>query len=341
MGLSLYRHHQCCYCVVGTGLLLVLLAVSDFLVLSTGTLRSWVWVFTDMTVDIAAVNGITCRLHTWLTYLSVHLSAWTLVLVTCERLVAVYKPMASRTWMTRRNLAGAYGVILLTLSVIDSHLMSYPDVTCTNNDTDISSTTWKLKDVYTTSNDDTSFNERSTTTNDFRDPYSIITKMYKDMSINVFNTTARNVQDISGYLHQDTSTMLSSMHHDISTMPSIRSRHDTTHTMSSSGHHDIPTVHSHHATQCSHQDIMIYLPCHHQGISISPLCTQFHQDIIPSPVCSPTNKMIPPSLHLPLVPDNVSIPLQGVHLGLTTFSTQISCSAVFCQGCSSLWPTQW
>ena len=103
-----------------TAFLLTALAVVDTVSLLVGALHVWLVHVTDF--DFQTVSDAACRTHTFLTYLSVQLSAWTLVLVTLERVVSVTCPMEASTLCSRRRLVGIWVVVLCILSSLNAYL---------------------------------------------------------------------------------------------------------------------------------------------------------------------------------------------------------------------------
>ena len=103
-----------------TAFLLTALAVVDNVSLFVGALH--VWLVHVATFDFQTLSDPTCRIHTFLTYLSVQLSAWTLVLVTLERVVSVTWPMEAPILCSRRRLAIVWLAVFCTLSALNAYL---------------------------------------------------------------------------------------------------------------------------------------------------------------------------------------------------------------------------
>ena len=99
------------------GLLLSALTVVDMASLAVGGIH--VWVYETFDFDLRQLSINTSRVHLYLTYLTVHLSAWTLALITLERVVAVTRPLQVAWLCTRRRMALAWITITITLSIID------------------------------------------------------------------------------------------------------------------------------------------------------------------------------------------------------------------------------
>ena len=103
-----------------TAFLLTALAVVDTVSLLVGALH--IWLIHVAALEVSTMNDPACRIHSFLTYLSVQMSAWTLVLVTLERVVSVTWPMEAPTLCSRRRLIGMWGVILFILAAVDAFI---------------------------------------------------------------------------------------------------------------------------------------------------------------------------------------------------------------------------
>ena len=103
-----------------TAFLLTALAAVDSVSLLAGALHTWL--IHMFTLEVRTMSDPACRLHTFLTYLSVQLSAWTLVLVTLERVVSVTCPMAAPTLCSRRRIILVWICILCLLSGLNAYL---------------------------------------------------------------------------------------------------------------------------------------------------------------------------------------------------------------------------
>ena len=103
-----------------TAFLLTALAVVDTVSLLFGALH--VWLIHVAMFDFQTLSDSACRIHTFLTYLSVQLSAWTLVLVTLERVVSVSCPIEAPTLCSRCRFVAAWLCILCLLSALNAYL---------------------------------------------------------------------------------------------------------------------------------------------------------------------------------------------------------------------------
>ena len=99
------------------GFLLSALTVVDMVSLALGGIHAWIIGTFDFDLRRLSIN--VSRVHTYFTYLTVHLSAWTLALITLERLVAVTRPLEVACLCTRRRMTLAWITITITLAVTD------------------------------------------------------------------------------------------------------------------------------------------------------------------------------------------------------------------------------
>ncbi len=127
------------------------LALTDVAMLLTGLLRHWikaiVYEISDgvRELDIRALSEFSCRFHTFLTYLLTQLSAWTLVLMTIERLLSVTIPLTAGRVCSKPRMVIAWTIIGVCLAGVNCHLfktvaihdysyvynnVTYPDFAC-------------------------------------------------------------------------------------------------------------------------------------------------------------------------------------------------------------------
>ena len=104
-----------------TALYLTFLAFSDILVLYTGLLRQWI--FYVFEYDIRHLSEAVCKIHLWLVYTSLDFSAWILMALTMERVMATWWPFRARRLCSRLNAAVLIMAILFLLLAINSHFM--------------------------------------------------------------------------------------------------------------------------------------------------------------------------------------------------------------------------
>lgn len=98
------------------------LAVVDTSVLYTSLLRQWLLGLTYWQLEIRDVCwAVGCKLHMFLTYFLLHLSSWTLVVVTVERSCCVCLPLFARTHCTRSRVRLSWIVVAVTLFFLNAH----------------------------------------------------------------------------------------------------------------------------------------------------------------------------------------------------------------------------
>ena len=119
------------------GFLLSALTVVDMASLAVGGIHSWI--FGTFDFDLRQLSIHFGRVHLYLTYLTVHLSAWTLALITLERLVVVTRPLQVAWLCTTRRMALAWIIITITLALTDLYIpLSRDRVYVTNTTTNAS-----------------------------------------------------------------------------------------------------------------------------------------------------------------------------------------------------------
>ena len=85
-----------------TGLLFIVLAIMDTIVLWVGLLRQWL-VYAFKIQDVRLVADASCKLHTFLVYWISHLASWLLVCIACERFFVVFYPFRAKRVASKRN----------------------------------------------------------------------------------------------------------------------------------------------------------------------------------------------------------------------------------------------
>ena len=108
--------------LTSTGFLLTALAFSDMTVLYTGALRQWLIVM--FSLDVREMSTASCKIQSFCTYYSVHLSAWTLVLITIERLLSVIIPTRFNTVCSRKRMVLGWILTAAILLLIDIYLLT-------------------------------------------------------------------------------------------------------------------------------------------------------------------------------------------------------------------------
>lgn len=107
-----------------TSLFLLCLAFSDLLVLYTGPLRQWILHNEDWNkTDIRNEDDASCRIHTFLTYSSIHFSSWLLVAVTLERVLSVIMPHRIKAISTVKVAAIAIVSTAGVLILLNGHFL--------------------------------------------------------------------------------------------------------------------------------------------------------------------------------------------------------------------------
>ncbi|CAH1784328.1 unnamed protein product, partial [Owenia fusiformis] len=109
-------------------LYLVTLAISDILVLCTTTFDYWMRMWKNIHVYTFSAAG--CKIENFLTYFSVHFSAWILVAVTLERLLFLYWPLRARILFTRKVAAIIIAIIAAALTLVNMHIFWNFQLTC-------------------------------------------------------------------------------------------------------------------------------------------------------------------------------------------------------------------
>ena len=101
--------------------LLTFLAFSDILVLYTGLLRQWIYYTFDY--DIRQFSAIACKIHLWLIYTCLDLSAWIIMALTVDRVIATWWPFRARRLCTRTCAIKVVATIVFFLLIVNSHFL--------------------------------------------------------------------------------------------------------------------------------------------------------------------------------------------------------------------------
>ena len=110
---------------LSSSFLLSALAVMDSGVLLTALLRQWVLAYSRDTHDIRASTTLAgCRAHYFFTHYFFQMSAWTLLMVTAERLVSVARPLQARSICSRKRVIIAWCVMALALFLLNAHMFA-------------------------------------------------------------------------------------------------------------------------------------------------------------------------------------------------------------------------
>ena len=112
-----------------TALLLTALALVDILALLVQGIHGWSLAVFD--THLIAVSPILCKIWIYVIFMTMHFSAWILVLVTAERLLLIQWPHRSRTLCSRKVVTRAIILTGLVIAAIDVYI----PVTVLNNST--------------------------------------------------------------------------------------------------------------------------------------------------------------------------------------------------------------
>ena len=109
-----------------TGFLMTVLACADIGVVCTSAGHIWVTSLADFDVRLYSPMG--CAWHIFFTYLFIHMSAWSLTLITMERVVCVYKPFRVKELLSLRKTVIATAIVMLILIGFDQNLLWTSDL---------------------------------------------------------------------------------------------------------------------------------------------------------------------------------------------------------------------
>ena len=101
--------------------LLTFLAFSDILVLYTGLLRQWIYYTFDY--DIRQFSAIACKIHLWFVYTCLDLSAWIIMALTLDRVIATWWPFRARRLCTRTCAMKVVATFVFFLLIVNSHFL--------------------------------------------------------------------------------------------------------------------------------------------------------------------------------------------------------------------------
>ena len=102
-------------------LYLTVLAVSDLTVLYTGLLRQWLIYLVDF--DVRAVSETACKIHVWLVYSSLDFSAWVVIAVTLDRVIAAWFPHSVGTKCSSIHATAFIIVMFIFVLGLNSHVL--------------------------------------------------------------------------------------------------------------------------------------------------------------------------------------------------------------------------
>ena len=97
------------------------LSVVDLCVLSTGLLRHWIVALSGL--DIRNLSRAGCKIHTFLTYYSGHLSSWTVMIIAAERMLSVWWPLHMKRWCNQCRFTIWWSVVAISLACINAPIL--------------------------------------------------------------------------------------------------------------------------------------------------------------------------------------------------------------------------
>lgn len=100
---------------------LTCLSFGDLFTLYTGLLRYWIRATVD--TDIRNLSAISCKIHTFLVYLSLDFTVWVLVSVTVDRCLSVSMPFRAKLICSLTRSKCVIVVILLLLMLKNMHFL--------------------------------------------------------------------------------------------------------------------------------------------------------------------------------------------------------------------------
>ena len=104
-----------------TAIFLIFLTFSDLCVLYTGLFRQWLIYLIN--IDIRHLSEAFCKIHTWLVYSSLDFSAWIIISVTLERIIAVWCPYSHNSKCSRQTAFVCIIMLLAFIFGLNAHLL--------------------------------------------------------------------------------------------------------------------------------------------------------------------------------------------------------------------------
>lgn len=104
-----------------TGIMLIILAITDSLILINSVLVNWLVYLIDF--NLRNLSNSACKIHVFLTYLLLQFSVWILVIITIERVYSVLYPHRVRDVFTRKRVLITMAIIFLFLAALNGHLL--------------------------------------------------------------------------------------------------------------------------------------------------------------------------------------------------------------------------
>ena len=100
---------------------LAALAVADTVVLFMSALKTWIRLFSGF--EMLHISNLSCKVVTFSTYLSLHLSAWLIVAVTVERFIVVWFPLKATSLCSAKRAKYTTFGIALAFFLLNMHLL--------------------------------------------------------------------------------------------------------------------------------------------------------------------------------------------------------------------------
>ena len=87
-----------------------------------------IYLETGYDIRIRGFSSFGCKLHCFLTYITRHLSSWTLILLTLERTISVYFPFRCKQICSHRNVVCAWITLFVAMFAMNCHLFWSVDI---------------------------------------------------------------------------------------------------------------------------------------------------------------------------------------------------------------------
>ena len=100
---------------------LTCLSFGDLFSLYTGLLRYWI--HQQFNVDVRNASNASCKIHTFLVYLSLDFTVWVLVSVTVDRCLSVSLPFRARRMCNRKTAVAVIVTLFIVMCVKNMHFL--------------------------------------------------------------------------------------------------------------------------------------------------------------------------------------------------------------------------
>ena len=104
-----------------TGFLLTAVAVADIGSVTTLTGHFWIWY--HLGIELTSLSSTGCRLYTFCMFISLHISACSLALITVIRTLCVCKPFLVNVIFSLKNTRVAWGVMATVIIALDVNIL--------------------------------------------------------------------------------------------------------------------------------------------------------------------------------------------------------------------------